>query len=117
MAQDIGDWMEGDGATSVWLVVEDDQGRLLGFQQIGQSPHGPPETCEIATFLGQDPLPPGAAATLFETTANTARRLQFRWISARISVANDAARVYYQSNGFRPLEQTPTHLKMYFDLD
>lgn len=115
--RDLADWIGDAGAQAAWHLVETEDGRLLGFQQIGRSDALPPETCEIATFLAPAPLPAGAAARLFEATAEAARRLGFRWITARIAADNEPARIYYQSRGFRLYDQTRTHLNLHFDLD
>ena len=113
----LADWMDGDSAYAAWHLIEDETGRVLGFQHVGRSETLPPEACDIATFLHPDPLPPGAAANLFTATAQAARLLRYVWISARVAAGNAAAQTYYQSQGFRPYRETDTHVSMRFDLD
>ena len=116
-AGSLADWMDVDSAYSAWHLVEDEVGRLLGFQHVGHSEALPADACEIASFFARIALPPGASTKLFETTAETARLLRYTWISASLATDNEAARVYYQTQGFRPYDQSLTHLKMRFDLD
>lgn len=113
----LADWMAGDSASSAWHLMESDKGLLLGFQRIGPGDALPKEACEIATFLAADPLPPGAAAGLFDATATAARRLRYVWIAAHVAQSNTAARVYYQNRGFRVYAETGTRVSMRFDLD
>ncbi len=113
----LADWMDGDSAYAAWHLIEDDTGRILGFQHVGRSEALPRDFCEIATFLAPGPLPPGASARLFEATAATARLLRYAAISARIATDNVAARIYYQNRGFRLYSSENSRVSMRFDLD
>lgn len=116
IAQDIADWMDDGSAYAAWHLAEDDSGRLLGFQQIGRNLERAAEACEIATFFARTPLPPGTASRLFEATADAARLLRYGWIVATVAAENDAARRYYQAQGFRLVAETGRGIEMQFDL-
>ena len=113
----LADWMDGDSAYAAWHLVETEQGRVLGFQQIGRSESLPVDACEIATFFGKTALPAGAAGRLFDATAGAARLLRYLWISATLARDNDAAQTYYQSQGFRRYGDDETRILMRFDLE
>ena len=113
----LADWMDGDSAYAAWHLVETEQGRVLGLQQIGRSETLPDDACEIATFFGQVSLPAGAAGDLFDATARAARLLRYTWVSAAVARQNEAARTYYQSQGFRRYGDTDARILMRFDLD
>ncbi|MCB1358013.1 MAG: GNAT family N-acetyltransferase [Maritimibacter sp.] len=114
-AERIADWMAQAG--TAWFLMENDDGEVLGFQQIAPGQDLPNDACVIATFLAQRNLPPGAAAALFDTTAEAARRLHYTWVSAGIDPANAAARIYYQNRGFRLYSAQTDRILMRFDLD
>ena len=116
-AQSLADWIDGDSACAAWHLIEDEAGRLLGFQHIGRSETLPAEACEIATFHAPGPLPPGAAAQLFDATARAARLLRYLWVSASVATGNEPARTYYQSRGFRVNGTSGDRVVMRFDLD
>jgi len=116
-AQGLADWMDGDSAYAAWHLIEDDSGRLLGFQHIGRTETLAADACEIATFLDPNPLPVGAAASLFDATAHSARLLRYAWISADVAAENAAARIYYQNRGFRLYSSVKARVLMRFDLD
>lgn len=110
-------WMAADANRAAWHLIEDDTGRCLGFQHIGPRKTLPAHTCEIATFLAPMPLPPGAAARLFDATADAARGLGYLWIEAHLVAANTAAETWYQSRGFRLCSSRNHRIVMRFDLD
>ncbi len=116
-AQGLADWMDGDSAYAAWHLIEDESGRLLGFQHIGRSDALPADACEIATFVDPNPVPRGAAARLFDVTAQAARLLRYAWISADVAAENTAARIYYQNRGFRLYSREKARVLMRFDLD
>jgi len=116
-AQSLADWIDGDSAYAAWHLIEDEAGRLLGFQHIGRSETLPTQACEIATFHAPGPLPPGAAAQLFDATARAARLLRYLWVSASVATGNEPARTYYQSRGFRVNGTSGDRVVMRFDLD
>ena len=113
-ADSLAAWMH---AGTAWYLVEDDTGLLLGFQWIGRSETLPDTACEIATFLRPTPLPPGAAAELFDATAKAARLMRYVWISAGVAAENTPARIYYQNRGFRVYAETGARVLMRYDLD
>lgn len=115
--QGLANWMDGDSAYSAWHLVEDAGGLLLGFQHIGRSDALPADACEIATFLAPRPLPAGAAAQLFDTTAAAARLLRYAWIAATVAAGNEAAQVYYRNRGFRRYGDIGDKVWLRFDLD
>lgn len=113
----FGGWMDSDSAYSAWHLAETDLGEVIGFQRIGPSDTLPSEACDIATFLSDSAQRMEAGSKLFDTTAHTARLLGYLWISAAIDVANDDARINYQSHGFRQYAGEVGKLTMRYDLD
>ena len=85
---------------SVWHVAEDENGSLLGFQSIEPKTGLPREACDIATFVEVGRTGLGIGSRLFETTANAARNMGYRWINATIRADNQSGLTYYQSRGF-----------------
>lgn len=113
----LAEWMDGDSAYAAWHLIEDEAGTVLGFQHVGRSATLPAGACDIATFHAATPLPPGAAAALFDATATAARLLRYTWISASVAAGNEPARIYYQNRGFRPYGETADRLLLRYDLD
>jgi len=114
--QALADWMDDVSAYAAWHVAENEAGALLGFQRVGASKDLSSDTCEIATFL-RDGVPPSVGSRLFEVTQEAARLLGYSWIDARCVPANEGARVYYQSHGFRVWSEDQSHLLLRFELD
>ncbi|MGK7650962.1 N-acetyltransferase family protein [Roseovarius sp. B08] len=92
---------------TAWILAEDDNAHVLGFQHIGPHPELPPEAADIATFvrLGQTGL--GIGSHLFEATKTFARRLGYEWINATIRADNESGLTYYQSKGFEDYRRLP----------
>lgn len=111
----LADWMDDVSAYAAWHLAEDAAGRVLGFQRIGAQEDLGNGICEISTFLRPD-IPPGIGSRLFEVTAEAARKLGYAWIEARMQPGNEAARTYYQSNGFRLFGTADDYLAMRYDL-
>lgn len=92
------------GQTS-WVLVEDDAGDVLGFQNIMPNPRLPSDAADIATFvkLGQTGL--GIGSRLFDFTKEEARKLGYAWINATIRADNESGLAYYQSRGFETYDR------------
>lgn len=112
--QAISDWMKDNAPRSSWQVAEDHSGAIRGFQSI--EPGKSTGVCEIATFLA-DGASLAIGSRLFEASAASARQLGYAWIAAIFAPENEAARIYYQSHGFRVESRTADRITMRFDLD
>lgn len=112
--QAISDWMKGNAPGSSWQVAEDLSGAIRGFQSI--EPGTSADICEIATFLA-DGASLAIGSRLFEASSASARQHGYAWIEATFAQENEAARIYYQSHGFRVENQTADRITMRFDLD
>lgn len=98
--QDMLDAMASCPGRSSWLVAEDDEGALLGFQLIEPYPPLPPEACDIGTFTKLGLTQSGIGSALFAQTLKAAQHLGFEWINATIRADNTGGLAYYQSRGF-----------------
>lgn len=116
LPQALAEWMDDISAYAAWHVAEDSAGVLLGFQRVGAGEDSTRNIGEIATFLRED-VPLEVGSRLFEATKEAARLLGYGWIEARIAAVNEAARVYYQSHGFRVWKEEQTLLNMRFEVE
>jgi len=99
--KDVQTWMA--TANAVWLLAEDSDGGLLGFQWIEPHPDLPKDATDIASFvkIGQTGL--GVGTALFEATKSVARDMGYRKIDAIIRADNSSGLAYYQSRGFETI--------------
>lgn len=110
----LGEMMDDMSAFSAWHLAEDGAGDVVGVQHISPLDEG---IAEIATFLADHPARLASGTRLFEASAPVARQLGYRFIDALMDPGNDAARIYYQSRGFREAGQVGAKRRMRFDLD
>lgn len=96
----LGTWMAHAPHRSAWHVVEDDAGRVKGFQWIEPHDGLPDDTCDIATFVALDQQGLGVGSALFPVTRDAARDLGYAFIAAVIRQDNAGGLAYYQSRGF-----------------
>lgn len=113
----LGAWMDDNSAYSAWHLAETDTGDCLGVQRIGPGTVFAPGTCEIATFISPTADALIVGSRLFDATAPIARDLGYMFIEARLDPANEAARIYYQSRGFRLVRQSETETLMRYEID
>ena len=85
---------------SSWLLAEDDQGRLMGFQWITPDPDHGPDAAEIATFARVGQTGTGIGSKLFSATSKAAKKLGYKYIIATIRADNEGGLIYYRSRGF-----------------
>ncbi len=116
-ADALGAWMDDNSAASAWNLAETADGEVVAVQRVGPGEAVDPDICEIATFIGKSGDALTIGSRLFAVTEPTARRLGFRFIDARFSPGNDAARIYYQSRGFRWLHSTREQTTMRYEID
>jgi len=97
---DILEFMGSYPGKAAWLVAEDDDGTLLGFQLIEPHDKLPPDACDIGTFTHLGRTQMGIGSALFRQTGSAARQLGYGWINATIRADNTGGLAYYQSRGF-----------------
>lgn len=90
---------------TIWILAEDDEGHVKGFQYV--SPHSDvgPHVAQIATFarVGQTGL--GIGSKLFVRMCEMCRDQKYSWINAEIRADNTGGLIYYQSRGFEDYGQ------------
>lgn len=113
----LGEKMDDFSAFSAWHLAEDGRGTIVGVQHIGPGEAQPVRSCEIATFVDLDQDNIGIGSRLFAATEPVARLLGYRFVDAMLDPGNEAARIYYQSRGFREAGQAGGKRRMRYDLD
>ncbi|WP_371224839.1 GNAT family N-acetyltransferase [Roseovarius sp. 2305UL8-3] len=97
---DVLEFMGSYPGKAAWLVAEDDDGALLGFQLIEPHEKLPANACDIGTFTQVGRTKMGIGSALFDRTCTAARQLGYAWINATIRADNSGGLAYYQSRGF-----------------
>ena len=100
-------WMTTNADHSAWLIAENDEGTLLGYQSIEPHKRLAPAACDIATFVQIAQTGLGIGSKLFAATTREAKRLGYRWINATIRADNTGGLAYYQSRGFEDYARHP----------
>ncbi|MBU2936173.1 MULTISPECIES: GNAT family N-acetyltransferase [Pacificibacter] len=96
-ADDLAARMHMTGA--VWLLAEDDTGRVMGFQWIEPSPKAA-DVADIASFVRIGGTGLGVGSKLFTAMCKAAKDIGYRAIDAIIRADNSGGLAYYQSRGF-----------------
>ncbi len=105
---DLKDWMARNADRASWVVAEDADGRIMGFQWFEPNPKLPPEAADIATFARASSAGRGIGTAMFEMTKDRARVLGYGWINASIRSDNRSGLTYYAKMGFQDYGSDPT---------
>lgn len=106
-AQAIRDMMSSAPGRSSWVVGEDAQRQLLGFQFLMPHTDLPDHVGSIATFVRIGITKSGVGSAMFEATRAAAPDLGFTEIDATIRADNTGGLAYYSSRGFTDFGVTP----------
>ena len=100
---------------AIWIVAEQD-GDILGVQEVRAWDARVPDVCEIATFVAPGPASLEVARKLFDATGPAARRAGYRAILASVAQANAGAQDYYRSRGFEACGRHGANIVYRFEL-
>lgn len=96
----IAAWITAHPGSSSWLVAEDGDGRIMGFQLLEPHKNLPNDAGDIATFVRVGAVQLGIGSKLFDGSRSAAKRLGYAWINATIRADNTGGLAYYGSRGF-----------------
>lgn len=100
---------------TLWHVVENGEGAVLGVQWIEPRPI---EAAEIFTFIAENEDRLSIGSALFAATRAAAAGSGYRRLIAEVSPENAGALVYYRSRGFEETAgaRRPGHVALVHDL-
>ncbi|MGH1576136.1 N-acetyltransferase family protein [Planktotalea sp.] len=95
------EWMTKDDGRATWLVAEDEDGLVVGYQSAEPRERLPADAASIASFVRVGVVGGGIGSKLFTQTCNSLRALGYTWINATIRSDNDSGLRYYTKMGFQ----------------
>jgi len=93
-------YLTGLKVISCMVAVDDETGRLEGFQTLVHEAHLPEGWGDIGTFTRVDGIQRGIGSALFAATRDRARELGMEAINAEIRADNTGGLAFYGKQGF-----------------
>jgi L-amino acid N-acyltransferase YncA len=93
-------YLTGPNVISCVVAVDDETGRLEGFQTLITEPHLPGGWGDIGTFTRVDGIQRGVGSALFAATRDRARAQGLEAINAEIRADNSGGLTFYGKMGF-----------------
>ncbi len=92
---------------SLWVVAEDSNGQLLGFQCVTPHAEHGENVAPIGTYARVGSTGLGVGSKMFEALKTLCRAHGYDWINAEIRADNSGGLAYYQSRGFEDYGRKP----------
>jgi len=100
-------YLTGPKVISCMVAVDEESGRLEGFQTLVREAHLPEGWGDIGTFTRVDGIQRGVGSALFAATRDHARSLGMEAVNAEIRADNKGGLTFYGKQGFKDYRVEP----------